>query len=488
MQSILKKPTTAEITPNNHQSEIKSTPMEVSKGKESGQDDAQKNSSWKAPDSWDVTALGFYSNTASAPVSELDESDTDSSHNSPHAKRQLQYNSLNNSSMASLASDKAADKAADKSAATHLAAESKKHKRRADHHPSFPQKSFPLLYGNVANRECGAEANSKKGANHIIRVFKEDNTFTTILCSLETTAAELLVMIQKKFFLESISNFQLSLYVGNNVKLLEPFEKPLKIQMGLLTLSGYSERDNLTLMGREDLSSICKVVVEDMALRNLTHEEEASLSRDYINVDISGHNLKTIPIKFHQHTYEIEKLNVSDNPAIYIPLDFIESCSNLNNIKFSRNGCSKFPLNFSRGYRIDCHLKKLESLKFNSNQLYYLPKSFGKLLHLVTLNLSSNYFQTFPECITELTHLQDLDLSYNDLTYIPDTIAKLNKLVKLNLSTNKLSKSLPQAMSKLTDLKRLDIRYNKISNIDVLGSLPNLEVMYASKKLYLKFQ
>ncbi|KAM9924411.1 hypothetical protein OXX59_004547 [Metschnikowia pulcherrima] len=499
MQSILKKPTTAEITPKNHQSEIKSTPMEVSKGKESGQDDAQKNSSWKAPDSWDVTALGFYSNTASAPVSESDESDTDSSHNSPHAKKELQYNSSNNSSMASLASDKAADK----TAATHLAAESKKHKRRADHHPSFPQKSFPLLYGNVANRECGAEGNSKKGANHIIRVFKEDNTFTTILCSLETTAAELLVMIQKKFFLESISNFQLSLYVGNNVKLLEPFEKPLKIQMGLLTLSGYSERDNLTLMGREDLSSICKVVVEDMALRNLTHEEEASLSRDYINVDISGHNLKTIPIKFHQHTYEIEKLNVSDNPAIYIPLDFIESCSNLNNIKFSRNGCSKFPLNFLEATGLTglsmeynfldeipariSHLKKLESLKFNSNQLYYLPKSFGKLSHLVTLNLSSNYFQTFPECITELTHLQDLDLSYNDLTYIPDNIAKLNKLVKLNLSTNKLSKSLPQAMSKLTDLKRLDIRYNKISNIDVLGSLPNLEVMYASKNFISSF-
>ncbi|GEQ68273.1 hypothetical protein JCM33374_g1940 [Metschnikowia sp. JCM 33374] len=499
IQTILKKPASRNTTANPDQVESSDGSRDFAGTKEQANEDSQKHSTWQAPDSWDVTALGFYSNTASTPVSESEDSDTDSTHNFPTGNENWRYRSSENSSMASLTSDNTAGRV---SGTNHMS-ESRKQKRKSEHHPSFPQKAFPILYGSVANRLYEASPNPSKGPNHIIRVFKDDNTFTTILCSLETSAAELLVMIQKKFFLDSISNFQLSLYVGNNVKLLEPFERPLKIQMGLLTLSGYSEKDNLSLMGREDLSSICKIFVENMALRNLTHEEETSLSRDYINVDISSHNLKTIPIKFHQHTYEIERLNVSDNPAIYIPLDFIQSCSNLTNIKFSRNGTSKFPLNFLEatgltGLSMECnfldeiparisHLKRLETLKLNSNQLYYLPKAFGKLSHLVTLNLSSNYFQKFPECITELSHLQDLDLSYNDLAKIPDSIGKLTKLVKLNLSTNKLSKCLPQAMSKLVELKRLDIRYNRISNIDVLGSLPNLEVMYASKNFISSF-
>ncbi|OBA21083.1 L domain-like protein [Metschnikowia bicuspidata var. bicuspidata NRRL YB-4993] len=489
MQSILRQPHGRDMGAASHRRELREPAPDAPVSKD--------NSSWKAPDSWDVTALGFYSNTASAPVSGLEDSDTDGSRRSSTGEKYSFDHSLDNSSTASGASNSAADRNAEPA----LALAAKRHRKRVDQYPPFPEKAFPILYGSVANRVRIAD--EKKSGNHIIRVFKDDNTFTTVLCSLETSAAELLVMIQKKFFLDSISNYQLSLYVGNNVKLLEPFEKPLKIQTGLLTLSGYEEKDNLSLMGREDLSSICKVVVENMAFRNLTHEEETSLSRDYINVDISSHNLKTIPIKFHQHTYEIEKLNVSDNPAIYIPLDFIQTCSNLNNIKFSRNGCSKFPLNFLEatgltGLLMECnfldeiparisHLKKLESFKLNSNQLYYLPRSFGKLSHLVTLNLSSNCFQQFPECITELLNLQDLDLSYNDMTKIPDSIGKLTKLVKLNLSTNKLSKTLPNGMSKLVELKRLDIRYNKISNIDVLGSLPNLEVMYASKNYISSF-
>lgn len=499
IQTILKQPAAHGIRPRPSERTHSELGYESAGNKEAPADDSQKNSAWKAPDSWDVTALGFYSNTASTPVSELDDSDAENPHGLSDSSKKWRTKFLDNSSMDSISSDNFAVKIP----GTPMGPDSKRNKRRTEHYTPFPEKSFPLLYGSVANRCSLNHAEDGKGPNHFIRIFKDDNTFTTILCSLETSAAELLVTIQKKFFLESISNFQLSLYVGNNVKLLEPFEKPLKIQMGLLKLSGYSEKDNLSVMGREDLSSICKFVVENIALRNLTHEEETSLSKDYINVDISSHNLKTIPIKFHQHTYEIEKLNVSDNPAIYIPLDFIQSCSNLRNIKSSRNGCSKFPLNFLEATGLtsllmECnfldeiparisYLKNLESLRLNSNQLYYLPKSFGKLTHLVTLNLSSNYFQKFPECVTELSHLQDLDFSYNDLAKLPDSIGKLTKLVKLNLSTNKLSKALPQAMSKLTNLKRLDIRYNKISNIDVLGSLPNLEVMYASKNYISSF-
>ena len=100
--------------------------------------------------------------------------------------------------------------------------------------------SLPVLYGSHQYSHVvppqSDPKNLTKGPNHIIRVFKEDNTFTTILCPLETTTTELITIVQRKFFLESVANYQLSVYVGNCVKVLESFEKPLKIQMGLLML------------------------------------------------------------------------------------------------------------------------------------------------------------------------------------------------------------------------------------------------------------
>lgn len=455
--------------------------------------DKHAAAAWKAPDSWDVTedkpmtiAAVAAAAAAAAGISDSDSEEKDG--DEYEETRNLGSNSLANTSKSLLLSHD-----------EHTPAVSdKKHRKKVEANPEFPVRQLPVLFGTVSSRsQFAPDSKLAKGPNHIIRVFKEDNTFTTILCPLETTTAELLTIVQRKFFFESISNYQISLYVGPSVKALEPFEKPLKIQMGLLTLSGYTENDNLRIIGREDLSFVCKFVVENMILRNLTHEEESVLSKDYVDVNISRLNLKTIPIIFHQHTYEIEKLNVADNPAIYIPLDFIQSCTNLSSIDFSRNGCSKFPVNFLEATGLTrlvmeanfldelparfSHLKQLEYLKLNSNQLYYLPKTFGRLVNLLTLNLSSNYFQEYPECINELVNLQELDMSYNDLSSVPDSIACLTKLTKLNLSTNKLSKRIPESFKKLVNLKRLDLRYNRISNVDVLGSLPNLEVVYASK-------
>lgn len=455
---------------------------------------------WKAPDLWDVKL------DASGPASpskvdamSISSDDTDEKGPVADASRVTRaYISSNNSSMSLLTSTDEAD-----------SNPTRKHRRHHEEQQitDLPvnRAHLPVLYGlRQKIQPAGPGENvAKKGPNHIVRVFREDNTFTTILCPLETTTSELLAIAQRKFFLESIANYQISVYVGNCVKVLEPFEKPLKIQMGLLTLSGYSNSENLNIIGREDLSFVCKFVVENIFLRSLTLEEETILSKDYVDVNIAGLNLKNIPIIFHQHTYEIEKLNVGDNPSIYIPLDFIQSCNNLTSIIFSKNGCSKFPMNFLEAKKLThldleknfldelptkfSHLRNLTHLRLNSNQILTLPRSFGKLKNLIALNLLSNYFNSYPEAVSELTNLRDLDLSYNDLLHVPDSIGRLTKLSKLNLCTNKLTKSLPECFTSLTSLKRLDIRFNKISNVDVLGSLPNLEVAYASKNAILGF-
>lgn len=419
---------------------------------------------WQAPDSWDVKVE---KNSTPMEIDDLkDEEEEQESHE------------INDSS--SLSSDQI------------------KSNEQEDQEETASQ--LPVLYGprhlsQTVNSQV--DKNLTKGPSHIVRVFKEDNTFTTILCPLETTTSELLAIVQRKFFLESTANYQISVYIGRNVKVLEPFEKPLKIQMGLLLLSGYTEEDNLRTIGREDISFVCKFVVENIYLRSLTHEEEALLSKNYVDVNISNLNLKNIPIIFHQHTYEIERLNVADNPSIYIPLDFIQSCTNLVSIDFSRNGCSKFPMNFLEARRLThlnmeknfldelpskfSLLSNLTHLKLSSNQLSFLPKSFAKLTNLKSLKLASNYLHSYPEPISELVNLIDLDLSYNDLSSLPKSIGKLVNLQKLNICSNKLRKSLPSYFVKLKNLKRLDLRYNLITNVDVLGRLPNLEVAYASK-------
>lgn len=474
---------------------------------------ADPKGSWKAPDSWDVKidkSTSGDANPDGGSLSDSDESEEKIDSNKNGEDAEITKTSGNHLTIHENISN---DQCSISSLSTNglLTSDDGHHNKtfspdghkKLKHKPSADedapiQSHLPVLYGSRQRYHVVDQKDQTgKGPNHIIRVFKEDNTFTTILCPLETTTAELLRIVQRKFFMESTSNCQIAVYIGNCVKVLESFEKPLKIQMGLLILSGYQDNDSLQIIGREDLSFICKFVVEDILLRSLTHEEETMLSKDYVDVDISGLNLKNIPIIFHQHTYEIERLIVSDNPSIYIPLDFIQSCNNLTTIVFAANGCSKFPTNFLEAKKLTHldleknfldelppkfgHLKNLTHLKLNSNQLSSLPKSFGKLKNLMVLNLSSNYFNSYPEAINDLVNLKDLDLSYNDLSLIPDSIGNLVNLSKLNLSTNKLSKILPDCFTKLVSLKRLDIRYNTISNVDVLGSLPNLEVAYASK-------
>lgn len=444
---------------------------------------------WKAPDSWEVKPENpDKSRQRGSTLSESDSDEissqklSDVTESSPVAKKSEKLSKENE--------DMQEKEAPSKGECKHSLAHRVWHNK------------WPVLYGSL-NATNDYFKHLTKGPNHIIRIFKEDNTFTTILCPLETTTAELLTIVQKKFFLDSLSNYRISVYVGNSVKVLDSLEKPLKIQMGLFLLSGYSTSDNLNLIGREDLSFLCKFVLENIYLRSLTNEEEHILSRDYVDINISGLDLKNIPVIFHKHTYEIERLNVANNPSLYIPLDFVESCINLNTIIFAQNGCSRFPTNFLQSKKLEYldlqknyldelpvkigTLRNLTVLNLNSNQLSYLPKSFGKLENLETLNLSSNYFVDYPDIINELVNLKALDISYNDLMVIPESIGKLLNLVELNFSTNKLEKELPTSFKDLVSLQKLDMRYNNLTNIDVLGLLSRLQVAYLSKNKFSNF-
>ncbi|ODQ77915.1 hypothetical protein BABINDRAFT_163286 [Babjeviella inositovora NRRL Y-12698] len=339
--------------------------------------------------------------------------------------------------------------------------------------------------------------------NYIIRVFREDNTFATLLCSFDTCEAELLAMAGRKFFIPDISNYLIGLRIGRLTKVLDPNSRPVTIQSQLLLLSGYSERDNLRIIGREDLSFLYKFVLVKNELRKLTDEEHDVIRRDPLYVNLRNMNLKTIPIVLYDHAFELESLDVSNNASMTIPLDFLQTCDKLKSVSFVNNRAATFPTNlleirtlarldlernFIREVPERIHLlSSLTTLELKCNRLSALPDSIAQLKNLKTLNLSSNNFSVFPEPITKLPKLLQLDLSYNSLTHLPDSIAGLTKLEKLDLSTNSLSHGLPLAFKSLVSLQSLNIKYNKLSNIDVLGSLPKLEVLYSTKNKVSQF-
>lgn len=464
-------------------------------------EDHQRHSAWKAPDSWDVTESGFH-----------EQYESDSTGLSDIDQEYLQDIQQKEDLIAGLFLAPNQDKASQSSSAwdtngsrsgkpsSSAGPEKQRRQRRADPRVDIPEKKNTTVFGIEKNFVHNMQIT--KGPKHIVRIFREDNTFSTMFCALEETTAELLTTIQRKLFLDLMSNFQLTLYYGLHTKVLDLHEKPAKIQLGLLTTQGYEERDNLQVLGRGDMLSIYRFVIENISLRSRT-EEQTTYAKTFVDVHISGLGLKIIPIIFHQHTFEIEKLDVSHNPALYIPLDFIQSCSNLSVVNFLHNGCLRFPhnlleapglleLDVSNNFLSDIParcllLRNLKTLRLNSNQLHFLHSNFSRLSNLTSLNLALNYFQTYPECINNLTALQELDLSYNDLSALPASIGKLVRLTKLNLCSNRLSNALPPVFTRLGALKRLDIRYNFLTNIDVLDLLPNLEVLYASKNDILQF-
>lgn len=337
----------------------------------------------------------------------------------------------------------------------------------------------------------------RRKTNHCLRVFREDGTFGTLSCSIDISVNELLQMLGRKFFLNSVTGYELSARTGGLTRIMEPHEKPLFYQKMLLEFMGYTENDRLGDVGREDLSYLCRFEFQRSAMKQFTPEEEALMTRDFVNVELPRMNLQTVPIVFYQHTKEIERLDVSKNPSITLPLDFIQSCINLKHLKFVDNQARRFPANIDKAQRLTsldlsnnliqeldhvCFTKfpSLRSLDLQGNRLNQVSTSivYTKLTYL---NLSSNNLTRIPDDLCTMVSLVELDLSFNHISALPNNIGKLQNLDKLLMTNNDLTMRLPESFQELSSLRELDVRYNKLQNIDVLARLPKLENLYCSR-------
>ena len=346
------------------------------------------------------------------------------------------------------------------------------------------------------------------GTPHCVRVFRIDSTFATLSTGVNTTVSEILQMLGKKSFLQDdLDNYQIIMRKHDLQRQLAPNERPVAIQKRLLEQAGYTSKDRIEEIGREDNSYLCRFTFVPTKLSgyySLEKDPAHGKMQKFSSVDLSGRSLVTIPITLYQKATEIISLNLSRNLALDVPKDFIQGCINLREIKFVSNEAWQLPPSFSLATRLTVldlsnnrleqlehaeldKLQSLTSIKLSNNKLAHLPAYFAKYRSLRSLNLSSNYFETFPDFLCDLTSLQDLDISFNMIKTLPN-IGQLTALERIWATNNLLSGSFTENFKNLKNLREIDIRFNGLSNIDVLCELPRLEQLMVGHNAISQFK
>ncbi|KAK2766299.1 cysteinyl-tRNA synthetase [Arachnomyces sp. PD_36] len=330
---------------------------------------------------------------------------------------------------------------------------------------------------------------------YCVRVFRIDSTFATLSASLNTTVADILVMLGRKSFLQdNLNNYEIVMRRNDLSRQLDHGERPILMQKRLLEQAGYTALDRIEEIGREDNSYLCRFTFLPTKLSgysSLENDPGFNKTQKFSHVDLEGRSMVTIPITLYKKASEIISLNLSRNLALDVPRDFIQSCVNLREIKYISNEAWRLPASISLASRLTYldisnnrveqldhaqldRLQGLVSIKMANNMLSTLPKYFGKFKQLRNLNLSSNNFQVLPEFLCSLPKLVDLDISFNSISELPK-IGQLRTLERLWVTNNMLRGSFDETFTQLVSLKEIDARFNAITSLDNIFGLPNLE-------------
>ncbi|KAH6644112.1 hypothetical protein C7974DRAFT_407818 [Boeremia exigua] len=332
---------------------------------------------------------------------------------------------------------------------------------------------------------------------YCLRIFRADSTFATLSATLNTTVAEIVLILGKKTVLQDeLDNYHIVMRKHDTSRQLDSNERPLLIQKRLLEQAGYSELDRLEDVGREDNSYLCRFTflpAKMSGFSSLERDPGFKQMQKFSHIDLQGKNLITIPITLYQKATEIISLNLSRNLSLDVPKDFIQACTNLREIKYTSNDARRLPPSLSMASRLtmldisnNClqtlekaelqKLQSLQGLRLSNNGLTSLPSYFGQYRALRSLNLSSNSLTEFPDFLCEVRTLVDLDISFNSISSLP-RIGQLTCLERLWATNNKLSGSFPPTLSNLVNLREVDVRFNALDSMDVMSQLPRLEFL-----------
>ncbi|KAJ2703793.1 cysteinyl-tRNA synthetase [Coemansia sp. IMI 209128] len=354
----------------------------------------------------------------------------------------------------------------------------------------------------VSDGEGESSDSDLEGDNNLysLRIYKEDSTFGTFHCRLSTTTAEFMQMAAKKFFIPDITRHCLYMQKANGLdRTLNPTERPANILKKYLEQMGYRPEDNITLQGREDNSYLCKFSLFKAAIPRVSPNMEVEVS-SFHYVELRARKLQTVPVFLYAHANKIVSLNMSKNPGLNFPADFVQLCGNLRELRLSTCQFSRFPTSiqyFPHLTFLDLSgndmkrmrhaplnkLVHLTTLMLRNNRLVDLPESLAELQSLQVLNVSNNNLPAFPLVVTKIASLEDLDISLNRIPDIPNAISSLVNLVKLNVMGNSLTGNLSEGLGRLSKLEELDVRQNKLQDFGVTAELAGLKLLYTESNI-----
>jgi len=260
-----------------------------------------------------------------------------------------------------------------------------------------------------------------------------------------------------------------------------------------LDQAGYDELDGLESLGGEDLGFLLRFVFRDATISGSQAQGEDDNLTSFERVDLTGRGLLTIPIALHWHASNIVTLNLSKNPHVDLPSDFIQSCTVLRELRLCHSAIKKVPqsvrqIHSLHSLDISCNriidvdsagldkIPELRDIRVQNNRLYSLPQYFAAMSSLKYLNISNNKFEQFPDVLCRMKSLVDLDVSFNLISVFPPQMGQLVHLERLIIVGNRISQ-FPREVEGLISLQELDCRRNLITDLSPVFRVPKLEIL-----------
>ncbi|KAF9449578.1 hypothetical protein P691DRAFT_667167 [Macrolepiota fuliginosa MF-IS2] len=339
-----------------------------------------------------------------------------------------------------------------------------------------------------------------------VRVYSPNGIYHSVVLGINLTVDDLLSALRRRTWMNDSG--WLVLRERGKERTLNTHEVPFDIICRRMTEAGYSWNDGLILLNGEHMSFLLKFVCCDPDLsishRPFTSGLHGHRSQDneihletFDYVDFTGRSLRTIPIVLHQHADQIISLKLTRNPMIDLPLDFLEACTQIRDLRLSNMSMRRIPAGLAAAKqlrRLDLasnyiKLKRLEegrlhripelmSLYLQNNLLKDLPTSFAEFEFLATLNVSNNQLKVIPDVVTKIATLNDLDVSFNALETLPLNIGDLHALERFLCVGNMISE-VPNTFCRLKGLEYVDCRRNRIVDLTVVMNLPRLKSLFA---------
>ena len=368
------------------------------------------------------------------------------------------------------------------------------HRNRASRQP-VPARTPDMDMYSVLPGPDGV-ADGEQRPTHMMRVYRPDGGFFTVACSLDATSAELLQALSRHETGADTQAYRLFVCEKGSERPLLPTECPTRIQTRRLLQAGYTERDNLDELGRQDLSFVLRFVWRPDGVPALTSAMLGEQQQTYQHLNLQGMRLEMVPVFVYKHADWIVSLDLSMNPMSDLPLDLVQRCVNLRMLRLSSLALKRVPqsvreikslthldVSSNRIWELD-HialdaLPQLKSLKLVNNRIFALPAYTPSLQSLQFINLSNNRLEAFPEALCEVPTLVDVDLSFNAIDGLPASIRRLERLERLILRGNALG-ALPAELATLPALHTLDVRNNMLHSLESLPSMAKLECLLAS--------